>query len=88
MATLEQRVMDLLVRVLELPPARQALLHRDAPLLGALPELDSMAVLAVLEAIEAEFAITIPDEELTGAVFGSVASLTAFIASRLEALPQ
>ena len=48
---------------------------RETPLLGALPELDSMAVLALITGLENHFGITFSDEDLHGAVFATVGSL-------------
>ena len=48
---------------------------RDTPLLGALPELDSMAVLALITGLENHFGITFCDDDLHGAVFATVGSL-------------
>ncbi|MBN8503873.1 MAG: acyl carrier protein [Burkholderiales bacterium] len=51
----------------------------DTPLLGAIPELDSMAVVALITAIEERLGITLPDDELDGSTFASVGSLTDFV---------
>jgi acyl carrier protein len=56
-----------------------------APLLGALPELDSMAVANVLAAIEDRFGIIVDDDEIDGSAFATVASLVAFVQSKLRA---
>jgi acyl carrier protein len=48
-------------------------------LLGSLPELDSMAVLTVLTALEERFGITIEDDDINADTFATVASLCAFI---------
>lgn len=53
------------------------------PLLGALPEFDSMAVASVLAGIEDTFGITIEDDEVEASTFESVGSLSAFIESKL-----
>lgn len=52
----------------------------ETPLLGALPELDSMAVVALLTAIEDRFGFAVQDDEISGETFATVGSLTAFIA--------
>lgn len=52
---------------------------RDTPLLGALPELDSMAVLALLTGLENHFGITFSDDDLRGAVFATVGSLSDLV---------
>jgi acyl carrier protein len=60
----------------------QRRLTRTSPLLGHLPELDSMAVLAVIQAIERRFRITIEDDEISADTFESVASLSAFVEAK------
>lgn len=56
---------------------------RDTPLLGAVPELDSMAVVTLITSLEERFGITIDDDDIDGATFGSVGSLVDFVASKL-----
>lgn len=57
----------------------------DTPLLGALPELDSMAVVGLLSALEERFGITIADDEIDAAVFANVGSFNRFVQGKLEA---
>jgi acyl carrier protein len=52
-------------------------------LLGHLPELDSMAVVAVLTAMEEHYGIAVDDGDISAQVFESVGSLTRFIESKL-----
>lgn len=47
-------------------------------LMGAVPELDSMAVVALLTRIEEHFGIVL-DDDLDGSTFATVGSLMAFI---------
>jgi len=54
---------------------RTAAFDRDTALLGALPELDSMAVLALITGLENHFGIAFSDEDLSGSVFATVGSL-------------
>lgn len=56
----------------------------DSPMLGAIPELDSMGVVALITALEEQFGITIDDDEIDGAVFQSFGSLRAFVAGKLS----
>jgi acyl carrier protein len=49
------------------------------PLLGALPQLDSMAVGYLITAIEEQIGIEIRDDELDGAVFATFGSLLDFV---------
>lgn len=57
----------------------------DMRLLGALPALDSIAVVSVLTAIENEFGITVDDDEMSAEVFESVGSLLHFVSGKLDA---
>lgn len=54
------------------------------PLLGSLPELDSMAVANVLTSLEERFGFMIDDDEVDGSMFATVGSLTAFVESKLQ----
>jgi acyl carrier protein len=56
---------------------------KDTALLGALPEFDSMAAVAVLAALEERFGIVIHDDEVDGTVFASVGSLCDFVDGKL-----
>jgi len=56
----------------------------ETPLLGNIPEFDSMAVVTVLAMMEDEFGIEIDDDEITAEVFETVGSLTRFIANKVE----
>ena len=56
-----------------------------SPLLGGLPEFDSMAVVTVVTMIEDELGILIEDDELSADVFATVGSLTDFVSAKLAA---
>lgn len=58
-------------------------LNENSPLLGSLPELDSLAVVNLLTAIEEHFGITIEDDEISAAHFETLGSLTRFIEQKL-----
>ena len=51
----------------------------DTPLLGAIPELDSMAVVSLITAIEDHFGVAIADDEIDGSVFATFGSLLGFV---------
>jgi acyl carrier protein len=53
------------------------------PLLGAVPEFDSMAVVTLITTIEEQFGITVDDDEISGDVFATVGSLTEFVTQKL-----
>lgn len=52
------------------------------PLLGSLPELDSMAVVQVIAALQERFALEFDDDELSGEAFASVGALAALVAGK------
>ena len=49
------------------------------PLLGSMPELDSMAVLQLILALEDHFGITVEDEDVTAEAFETLERLTALV---------
>ena len=53
------------------------------PLLGAIPELDSMAVVNVITALEEHFGISVADDEIGAATFATLSSLSAFVEQKL-----
>lgn len=57
----------------------------STPLFGSLPELDSMAVVALITAIEDRFGIEVDDDEISADVFETVGSLTAFVDGKIAA---
>lgn len=52
-------------------------------LLGAIPELDSMAVVSLITTMEERFGIVVDDDEISGDTFASVGSLTDFVDAKL-----
>jgi len=54
-----------------------------APLLGAIPELDSMAVAGILTAIEEELGVPIEDDEISADIFADFESLSIFVQRRV-----
>ena len=55
----------------------------DTPLLGALPNLDSMAVVGLITMLEERFGFIIEDDEIEGSTFASVGSLVEFVGGKL-----
>ena len=74
-------VMTILADVLGLGE-RRALLHPDSLLMGSIPELDSIAVVNLLTALEDHFGIVVDDDEINQATFASVASLSRFVSQK------
>ena len=62
---------------------RGGALERSTPLLGNLPELDSMAVVHVLTAIEEQFGIIVADDDVSADTFLTFGSLADFVESKL-----
>ena len=48
----------------------------STPLLGAVPELDSMAVVSVLTAFEDRFGFEVEDDEIDGSTFARASSMS------------
>lgn len=63
---------------------RAAGFTRDTALLGAIPELDSMAVVSLITALEERFGFVADDDEITGDTFATVGALADFVAARLQ----
>ena len=55
----------------------------DRPLLGVVPELDSMAVIGVLNLLEERFGFNVEDDDVDGRTFETVGTLVAFVAEKL-----
>lgn len=66
---------------------RGAELQADSPLLGALPELDSMAVVTLLAALEEHFGFMVDDDEISASTFETLGSLAAFVAGKTADQP-
>jgi len=80
--TTQDQVLDILDRTLQLG-GRTAGMGRNTPLLGSLPELDSMAVAWIVAALEEELEIVIEDDEVSAEIFATVGSLVDFVAAKL-----
>lgn len=63
--------------------ARVQSMDRAAPLLGAVPELDSIAVVNLIAALEEHFGISVADDEISAATFATLGSLTQFVECKL-----
>lgn len=57
----------------------------DTPLLGGIPEFDSMAVVTVVTMIEDAFGMTVDDDDLSADVFATVGSLVRFVEQQAPA---
>jgi len=77
-----REVLSVLDEVLNLK-GRTATFTPQTALLGAVPELDSMAVTSLLTSLEDRFGFAIDDDEIDGSVFATVGSLTDFVSRKL-----
>jgi acyl carrier protein len=79
----EQEVIKTLRSVLSLDAAKHRL-DAGTTLLGSIAELDSMAVVSIITALEERFGIVVDDDEIDGRTFASVGSLTNFVQGKLD----
>lgn len=75
-------VRDVLVQVLSLGDRKNAL-NANSALLGSIPELDSMAVVSLITALEEHFGITVDDDEISASTFETLGSLARFVEEKL-----
>jgi acyl carrier protein len=80
----QHAVKNLLGQTLQLGPRADSL-TLASPLLGALPELDSMAVVTILTAMEEHFGFVVDDDEISADTFATLGTLTAFVEQKLNA---
>jgi acyl carrier protein len=79
----QREVLKVLDEVLSLN-GRAANWRGDSPLLGAIPELDSMAVVSLLTTLEERFGFTIADDELDASAFATVGTLSDFVSAKMN----
>mgnify|MGYP000532097897 FL=1 len=78
----EKEVLSLLDEILSLN-GRSAEFSKTTPLLGAIPELDSMAVVALITGLEDRFGFSVDDDEIEGSTFATLGSLIEFVDGKL-----
>lgn len=76
-------VRNLLGDVLSLPESTTRSLTEQSALLGSLPELDSMAVVNLIAALEENFGITVEDDEIGASTFATLGSLASFVRTKM-----
>jgi len=77
-----EEVRDILSDVLSLGDRRNSL-NVDSGLLGSIPELDSMAVVNIITALEEHFGFVVDDDEISAKTFETLGSLTHFVEQKL-----
>jgi len=78
----EQQVLQILDDVLSLG-GRSASFNRSTALLGAIPELDSMAVVSLITALEEQLGLAVDDDDIDGSTFATVGSLSDYVSAKL-----
>lgn len=77
-----QEVLRILDEVLSLN-GRAKSFEPHTPLLGAIPELDSMAVVTLITTLEEQLGLVVDDDDIDGSTFATVGSLTEFVSGKL-----
>ena len=78
----EQQVRAILRDTLQLGDRASRLGERSG-LLGSIPELDSMAVVTVITALEDQFGFVVEDDEISADTFATFGSLVQFVESKV-----
>lgn len=78
-----EEVKTVVGRALQLGNRVQSM-NETSALLGAIPELDSIAVVNVITALEEHFDITVADDEIGASAFETLGSLTRFVQGKLS----
>lgn len=78
---IERQVIATLRSVLSLDAGRP--LDAGSALLGSIAELDSMAVVSIITALEERFGFAVDDDEVDSRTFATVGSLTGFVQGKL-----
>jgi acyl carrier protein len=85
---MEMNVHDNVLRVLDEVLSlggRARAFTRETPLLGGIPELDSMAVVTLITTLEEQFGIVVDDDDIDGDTFANVGALVDFVDAKLRA---
>lgn len=78
-----EEVRNILADVLNLGERRNSL-KEDSVLLGNIPELDSMAVVNIITALEEYYDISVNDDEISAKTFATLGSLAHFVEQKLS----
>jgi acyl carrier protein len=81
---IQEEVRSVLAATLSLG-GRAASLTETTTLLGSIPELDSMAVVNVITALEDRFDIFVADDEISADTFTTFGSLVEFVGEKVRA---
>jgi acyl carrier protein len=81
--TCRENLKGLIVRALKLQGLSPETIGDDAPLFGGGLGLDSVDALELMVAVEKEYGLSIPAQEIDRSALGSVASLARFVCDRV-----
>ena len=79
----QNQVTQILVHALNLD-SQSYPLTLSSPLLGAIPELDSMAVVSIITSLEEHFGFSVHDDEISAENFETLGSLVNFVEQKLN----
>ncbi len=79
----QKKVFNIVLNILKLNAQASEYLSVETPLLGAIPEFDSMAVVNIIAALEEQFGFTVADDEIDASVFETMGTLLEFVNDRL-----
>jgi acyl carrier protein len=82
---IEVKVKQLLISELNVNPTIIAASDSGTPLLGRGIGLDSVETMALILAIEDEFEISVPNSDLTAALFETIETLTRYVSQKITA---
>lgn len=82
--TIIEEIKILLSQVLHLGNRTDSF-DEQTPLIGALPELDSMAVVGMITAMEEHFDFIVADDEISVETFNTLGTLVQFVEHKLTA---
>ncbi|MBN7820394.1 acyl carrier protein [Bowmanella yangjiangensis] len=76
-----EHVRTIIVSTLQLDEETQ--FEQDTPLLGAIAEFDSMAIVTLLTTLEENFGFEVDDDEISADVFETFGSLVSFVENKI-----
>ena len=79
-----ETVRQLIGELLQLDDERLAQIHRETPLQGSIPEFDSMAVVALLNALEEHFGLHIEDDEISAEDFETFGAVHVMVCTKAQ----
>ena len=79
-----EEIRQLIGEILQLGD-RVGKLEPNTPLLGSIPEFDSMAVVTLISALEERFDLQIADDEISAETFETVGKVYALVCEKLMA---